>query len=758
MGQKLINHDYLIMNTKLTISSYKQQIVDMVTSRQVSIIVGEPGSGKSTKVPQYIYSQYNHKIIVTQPRRIAAVRMAERIQKEVGKTISCAYTVRFETTADESTQIHLVTDGILLKLLFDDKLFETYKIIIIDEVHERTLFIDLILFLLRRKLVNYPEHKLILTSATLDTDKIKNYFASYDPGLLEIPQATRFKLEVEYLKGSQAVGNSINIAIEKARDVHCKEPEGDILVFLPGAEDCMYAKRKLECMLEDMIKEDKPVPSLQIHCLFGSQAVQEQGLTFKSVTDASSTRKIIFATNIAETSLTIPNIVYVIDTGLVKQTAFNKQSHSVQLKTVLISKAQAIQRAGRAGRTRDGKCYRMYTKETYYQVMANDIVPEVKRSELRAFLVMLLKLGVQEYCNEDFLDAPDYNAVEIAIIQLYSANLIEMDLKDTCAIPAKNTPVEQHAREEREIHDYEVIRTVVNTSKAVPNKDNGSDITNKPHTLYFKLTKTGRLCSLFPIDPLLAKCLLLSRLLHVQQEFVYFAALSSTTENIMSQDKDVKKKFYEYYINEKDLRGDYYTYINLIKKHPQLFYYKALKNIDKIAKQLGEILHQIDVSKIEHCMKTDHAFIYYQERKHVCKFTHESAFIICVISGFSFFAAMADLNTPGAYMLIYNQMQCLLDSESIYEMLDEYPRSVISTNMRGETQQGTPVLSNVFKLKYIDLAKKYIANVKSMLEYKEDYFTDKGEPKPPALSNTELAKRNKIAEAKEKYLKRAKNS
>jgi HrpA-like RNA helicase len=236
----------------------------------------------------------------------------------------------------------------------------------VDEVHERTIFIDIILYLLKTRLdqelnaSSKPSFKLILTSATMQLEKFRKYFQKYRVKTIEIQSHTPFPIELNYAP-NKSTYSTIHHAVTEALKIHTNESDGDILIFLPGSQECLQAMKLLGAKLEELVAQMQDVPGCKIFSLFGTQSVQEQMRVFEPLEDVETTRKIIFATNIAETSLTIANIGYVIDSGLVKLPYYDSKTNGVVLKTVSISKSQAVQRTGRAGRTRPGKSIRLYS-------------------------------------------------------------------------------------------------------------------------------------------------------------------------------------------------------------------------------------------------------------------------------------------------------------------------------------------------------------------------------------------------------------
>lgn len=742
---------------ELPITHHLKEIEQKYQENQILIVSGLPGCGKSTQIPKIIYSLTQQPLIITQPRRLAAVEMAKRVSFEMKNEVKVSYTVRFEDTSGSDTIIRFVTDGVLLRLLMDETLFRTYKTIVIDEVHERTIFIDLILYLLKRNLAKYPQTKLILMSATMNSTIFQKYFLNFKMDSVLIESAKAFTLDIEYIEKSSEGTTSIADAVECVVNLHMNEPMGDILVFLPGAEECLGGVQATQEKLMAFVKEGKPVPSLQLHALFGTQAVREQELVFDSVSNPLTTRKVIFATNIAETSLTIENIAYVIDSGLVKKTHFNKDSAAVQLKVCLISKSQAIQRAGRAGRTRNGKAIRLYSKKIFNEQMTEDSDADIKRSELRSFIVFVLGLGMNNFSSSDFIEEPDPVAIQLALQQLYVAGLIEVNKVNHS--PEKHLNLEQttkiHQSSETDVDFRKFItdkimhefRPEVKDSKVCEGKTS-----EQSKMIIFSLTKSGKAVLQFPIDPLLAKTLLLSRLLHIHQLVGEMTALFSTTESLMNNTFDAKKQFYKAKIKEGDKNGDFYTLSKLMSKHESIFHQKALHNVSLIKRQLLGILTQFSENKLlemfngEAVMKVD------QWRD--SKSTELDKMELCLQASFPTHLGKK-IQTKNEYRLYSSSIICLIDSESIYEILNHFPEFVIGTGIRGEGYLGVPTLINIFRIKNPQVAILYCEKIKEFEQIlkhgmKNEVFI-KEKPKNP-----EEEKTSKTELAKLKYLERKK--
>ena len=404
----------------LPILAHKEAILALVRANPVVIITGEPGTGKTTQIPQYLLDCRDLprtlgcrsvKIVVTQPRRVAAVAMARRVAYErkarLGHEVSprqVGYAIRFEDRSSQRTQIKYVTDGVLIRECLQDPDLTGYTIVMLDEVHERTLDTDVLLALAKQAVHRRAENmRLIVTSATLNIDQFANYFDNCP--VLQI--ATRaFNVEVLHCtsKADRRVENSVTAAIR----IHLHEGPGDVLVFLTGSEECERACRLCLEKLNQLLDRGKPVPSMVIMPLYGAMPSEEQAKVFEPV--PRDCRKVIFSTNIAETSLTIQGICFVIDCGYVKQKIYNPKTGLDALLVVPISRQQARQRAGRAGRTADGKCYRLYSDTFAEQQMEEAAKPEILRVNLSSTLLTLKAMGIHDVSGFEFMDPPDYES------------------------------------------------------------------------------------------------------------------------------------------------------------------------------------------------------------------------------------------------------------------------------------------------------------------------------------------------------------
>lgn len=420
---------------KLPIYQYKQQILDLVSSNQISIIIGETGSGKTTQLCQYIHEVYkSYKIIITQPRRVAAISVSKRVNEEIGikDKIVSGYKVRFEEHRGIETRILFMTDGILIREFLNDPLLKKYNLVIIDEAHERSLNCDIILGILKEITKIRPDLKVCVMSATLNAEMFSDFFGKCP--ILRIPGKT-FPVELNYL--SAPTYDYLTLSIDKAVDIHFNEDlDGDILIFLTGAEEiekCVEMINEKIKNLGEYLDEDDLKKYISVLPIYSSlsQAVQDK------IFIESNFRKIIVSTNIAETSLTIPNIKYVVDCGYTKINVYNPFLKIDQLKVVPVSKQQADQRMGRAGRVKPGKCFRLFTKNTYDHELLDSSVPEIQRVnlctvvlQLKMILSIFKKMNVdveQSVIKFPFIEPPSLIQFKNALEQLFYLNAIEDD-------------------------------------------------------------------------------------------------------------------------------------------------------------------------------------------------------------------------------------------------------------------------------------------------------------------------------------------
>lgn len=385
----------------LPIAARHDDIAAAMRDHQVVVVAGETGSGKTTQLPKIAYELGRRSIAHTQPRRIAARSVAKRIadECEIELGAEVGYAVRFDDQTSESTSIRLVTDGLLLAELQRDRRLSRYDTIIIDEAHERSLSIDFLLGYLKQLLPRRPDLKVIITSATIDVERFGQMF---DAPIIEVSGRT-FPVEVRYRPLAETGADSELEALAQA--VSELPVEGDILVFMSGEREIRDAAEFLA---------GRKYPRTEILPLYGRLAAADQQKIFSS----HPGRRIVLATNVAETSLTVPGIRYVIDPGFARISRFSQRLKVQRLPIEPISQASASQRAGRCGRVADGICIRLYSQEDH-DSRPEFTDPEIQRTNLASVLLQMASLDLGNIKDFPFLDPPDSRAVSDGVNLLY---------------------------------------------------------------------------------------------------------------------------------------------------------------------------------------------------------------------------------------------------------------------------------------------------------------------------------------------------
>mmetsp|Transcript_131848 Transcript_131848/g.228458 ORF Transcript_131848/g.228458 Transcript_131848/m.228458 type:complete len:706 (-) Transcript_131848:478-2595(-) len=401
-------YDILEKRKQLPVYEAEEDFVELVRSYQVVILVGETGSGKTTQIPQFLanagYAKKGTKMVAcTQPRRVAAMSVSRRVADEMdvvwGEEVG--YSVRFEDMTGPATILKYMTDGMLLREAMTDPKLERYSVIILDEAHERTLSTDILFGLFKEILPTRKDLRLVVMSATLETEKFQDYFDGAP--LMNIP-GRLFPVEMYYTP--EAERDYVEAAIRTVVQIHCFEGTGDILVFLTGEEEIEHAVYRINMECKQAVAQGKASMELKAFPLYSSLPPHAQSKIFETLPQQPPTRKCVVATNIAETSITIDGVVYVVDPGFSKQKVYNPRIRVESLLVSPISKASANQRAGRAGRTKAGKCFRLYKEEAFKTALTEQTYPEILRSNLGAVVLQLKKLGIDDLVHFDFMDPP----------------------------------------------------------------------------------------------------------------------------------------------------------------------------------------------------------------------------------------------------------------------------------------------------------------------------------------------------------------
>ncbi|KAL9623445.1 MAG: hypothetical protein Q9160_002338 [Pyrenula sp. 1 TL-2023] len=406
----------------LPVFKFRKQLLEAVHQNQLLIVVGDTGSGKTTQLTQYLAEDgfANDGIIgCTQPRRVAAMSVAKRVSEEVGCQLGqeVGYTIRFEDCTSPETRIKYMTDGMLQREILIDPDLKRYTVIMLDEAHERTIATDVLFGLLKKTLKRRQDLKVIVTSATLDAEKFSNYF--YACPIFSIPGRT-FPVEILYSREPES--DYLDAALTTVMQIHLSEPPGtgDILLFLTGQEEI---DTSAEVLTERMKALGPAVPELIILPVYSALPSEMQSRIFDPAPPGS--RKVVISTNIAETSITIDGIFYVIDPGFVKQNAYDPKLGMDSLVVTPISQAQAKQRAGRAGRTGPGRAYRLYTEAAFQSEMLPTSIPEIQRQNLSYTILMLKAMGINDLLHFDFMDPPPTNTMLTALEQLFQISALD---------------------------------------------------------------------------------------------------------------------------------------------------------------------------------------------------------------------------------------------------------------------------------------------------------------------------------------------
>ena len=383
---------------ELPISARVGDIVAALERHQVAIVVGATGSGKTTQLPKIALEMGRggkRQIGVTQPRRIAATSVAARVAQELDCVLGqeVGYQIRFEDRTCKNTWVKFMTDGILLAEIQGDRTLSAYDTLIIDEAHERSLTIDFVLGWLRRILPERPDLKVIVSSATIEADKFSAFFGGAP--VIQVEGRT-FPVEVLYEPPAEDVDLPDAVA-DAVANVTSLDPRGDILVFLPGEREIRETEQALG---------GRNLRHTVVQPLYSRLSAAEQAKVFASIPQ----RRVILATNVAETSLTIPGIVYVVDTGVARLSRYDPRTGTTRLQVEAISQASADQRKGRCGRVRDGICVRLFDEQSFAARPAFTD-PEMKRTGLAGVILRMKSLGLGEVEDFPFLDPPHSRSI-----------------------------------------------------------------------------------------------------------------------------------------------------------------------------------------------------------------------------------------------------------------------------------------------------------------------------------------------------------
>lgn len=400
----------------LPIFSAKEEIVASVKANQVTVVVGATGSGKTTQLPVFIYEAGiagKGVIGITQPRRIAAVSVAKFVAKQLDSKLGdlVGYKIRFDDETDSYTDIKFMTDGILLREIQSDRDLSRYSVLVIDEAHERSVNIDFLLGLVKDVLKKRKDLKVVVASATIDSAKFSSYFGNAP--IVNVPGQT-YPVEIVWRDEDVPEFKMIEGVADTVVGIHLRREPGDILAFMTGESE-------IRGVIESIA--ERKLDGLVLLPVYSGLSPDEQQKIFNRY---EGKRKVIVATNIAETSITVDGVVHVVDSGLIKQRNFNPESGIESLDVVEHSQAGCEQRAGRAGRTQPGVCYRMYSRDGFAE-RSEFTKPEIHRMSLAGVVLNMESLGISDIENFDFVEPPDQEAFHEAYETLIALGAIERD-------------------------------------------------------------------------------------------------------------------------------------------------------------------------------------------------------------------------------------------------------------------------------------------------------------------------------------------
>ncbi|VDK74500.1 unnamed protein product [Litomosoides sigmodontis] len=616
-GQSYTQRYFEIFKKRATLPvwEYKDKFLEVLDKNQCLTLVGETGSGKTTQIPQWCLEYckartppgHRRLVACTQPRRVAAMSVATRVAEEMDVQLGAevGYSIRFEDCVSERTILKYCTDGMLLREAMNSPLLDGYGVIILDEAHERTLATDILMGLIKEIVRQRKDIKIVVMSATLDSGKFQNYFENCP--LMSVPGRT-YPVEIFYTPEPEK--DYLEAAIRTVVQIHvCEEVEGDILLFLTGQEEIEEACKRIKREIDNLGPE---IGELKCIPLYSTLPPNLQQRIFEPPPpkrpNGAIGRKCVVSTNIAETSLTIDGVVFVIDPGFSKQKVYNPRIRVESLLVCPISKASAMQRAGRAGRTKPGKCFRLYTEKAYKNEMTDQTYPEILRSNLGTVVLQLKKLGVEDLVHFDFMDPPAPETLMRALEMLNYLAAID---------------------------------------------DNG------------ELTQLGSLMAEFPLDPQLAKMVIASTELNCSNEILSVTAMLSVPQCFV-RPTEAKKAADEAKARFAHIDGDHLTLLNVYHAFKQnredvqwcydnFINYRALKNADNVRTQLARIMDKFSLKRISTDFKSKDYYINIRK---------------ALVAGF--FMQVAHLERSGHYITVKDNQLVQLHPSTVLDHKPEW--------------------------------------------------------------------------------------
>uniref|UniRef100_A0A6A7FXD4 RNA helicase n=1 Tax=Hirondellea gigas TaxID=1518452 RepID=A0A6A7FXD4_9CRUS len=596
---------------KLPVWDHRSKFLQLVKENRIVVLVGETGSGKTTQIPQFLlaegYARNSLVIACTQPRRVAAMSVAKRVAAELDVALGeeIGYTIRFDDCSSPRTKVKYMTDGMLLREAMSDPILRRYSVVILDEAHERTVSTDVLMGLLKEVMKRREDIRLVIMSATLDAAKFQAYFDNAP--LLKVPGRLH---PVEIFYTPEPETDYLESALRTVLQIHMCEPEGDVLLFLTGEQEIDQTCRRITEECQKMGPEVGPVKCLPLYSSLSSKLQQRifEDPPPPRTPGGPKGRKIVISTNIAETSLTIDGIVYVIDPGFSKQKVYNPRIRVESLLVTPISKASAKQRAGRAGRTQPGKAFRLYTEKAFQKELQEQTHPEILRSNLSSIVLTLKKLKIDDLVHFDFMDPPAPETLMRALELLNYLGALD---------------------------------------------DEGD------------LTKLGEQMAEFPLDPQLSKMLIVSPKFKCSNEILSIVSLLSVPR-IFMRPPDKKAQADQAHEKFSHIDGDHLTMLNVYHAFKanhddsnwcfdNYLNYRSLKSAGSVRVQLERIMKRLNLSMIS----TDFASkdYYINIRR-------------CLVEGF--FMQIAHLQRTGQYLTVKDHQTVSLHPSSCLDHKPEW--------------------------------------------------------------------------------------
>jgi len=624
------NWNLAAQRKRLPITKNRDHLLYLLENNQVVVVVGETGSGKSTQIPQFLVEagwakQEGIMIGITEPRRVAVTTLATRVAEEQNTQLGrrVGYSIRFdECFLRNQTKIKYMTEGILIREMMEDPLLKSYSVIILDEAHERTAQTDIIMGLLKKVLRKRRDLRLIVSSATVDAEYIRDFFTDEESlqgkaegkepckqgsaAILSV-EGTSYSVDVFYLK--DPCPNYVQACVDTVIKIHQHESLGDILVFLTGMEEVDQCVKLLKEQSRNL--EAKTGCTLYPLPMYGSLTQHDQLKAFRQ--SPRGQRKVVVATNIAETSITIDGIAYVVDSCFVKMRWFNPDTNVDSLIISEVSQASAQQRTGRAGRTRPGQCYRMCTEDDFKSLPLNTL-PEMQRTDLSNSVLMLKALGIDNLVRFEFPSSPPSKNLIASLEVLYALGALD---------------------------------------------DAG------------KLTKPlGEQMAEFPIHPSLSKMLLTSGEFGCSREIAIVVAMLQIEDVFIVPRGETGNKARMKHRDYQTMEGDLLTLLNVflcyrfqLENYPanikhycssHFIKYKALKRADQLFERLSKTLGRFGIKVGRHTQVPDTAFTELKRQENIRK---------CVVSGM--FPNAAYYHPSGAYRTVRSELDLHVHPKSV---------------------------------------------------------------------------------------------